>query len=172
MEGLGWVTLAGGGGYMTYEFLKALAGKRPDSDGKVTLTEAKAWSQFGEGDLSVNVNSIDFSGVSISDFNSGGIAHINLKSNDHYFRNSGDGLVYGNLTLNLNRDGTGFTVSPDTYNFDPRWENMNEFGRNLKTLAGGILNSVTFYGPIPVIRMGKSYNFIFNGTYYFKSKNK
>lgn len=128
--------------------------------GKVTFEMARTWYQFAGGTrMDVNLNSIDFSRVRNSDFNSRGLATIRLDTK--HFSNVNDALVHGTITLqrinNTNKAKIALNSGLDfsqlkgkpagMFNFEmqPVSDPVN-FIRNPATVLGGIIYGTNTFG--------------------------
>ncbi len=83
-------------------------------DGHLTLNEANAWYRHMHGKpLTVDLNKIDISGISASDFPNGPGSYEKLTVSGF-----GDFLVHGSLGFTLGADGTTLTVGTEMYDFN------------------------------------------------------
>ena len=139
------------------------------------LTFGEVYNHYINGNnqpLYVELNTIDFRKVSLSDFKNG-VAKINLASRK-YFTNLNDALVHGTITLNLIPGTNQAEVAYDRnaggkggmYDFD--WITMNTMEdikkylfRNIVTSFGGLLHGETSFinpdiisGPFPIYYTG------------------
>lgn len=133
---------------------------RPDYDGELTLREANRWYRSFRGEeLYVDIRRLDLSKVDWHDRKDGDERTFNLLTSAR--ANYKQGLVYGNITLLANPDGT-VSALPDKYDFDMHsWEKPKNWIRNIETIIGAI-----------VARSGKSYIIIFyNRTQISNGKN-
>ncbi len=111
---------------------------RPDADGELTFFEAYDWWKNGNKEpLTVDVNKLNLSKVTHADFNSDGVAGINLASN--HYAGLDQGLVYGGITLEKTGVNT-FRVKPDTYNFEMHSWSSKTALRNVQTFGARILH--------------------------------
>jgi len=122
-------------------------GKRPDSDGKITLAEANDWYRNGNGkSLYADLSKIDLEFINISDFK--GVGDIKTFQT---LVNSSDGFIYGNITLKY-EGGTKVSVTKgyhDTYNFErhnSRSTNPNASERVKENAARAFRNFATVGG--------------------------
>jgi hypothetical protein len=124
----------------------------PDSDGYLTLGEAKWQWQNGKGTpITVDANQLDFSGLRVRDFPGGPGS-----TRPFTFGNAQDFLVHGTVTTQLNPNST-ISVRPNTYNFDIKPWGYNTFGRNFETLVSrylvhgpGVRFDIHFRGTLPI----------------------
>ena len=112
-----------------------------ESDGKVSLSEARYWSHHGGGEtLNADLSKIDLSQVSPSEFATpkkpSGIG--NTRSINILWR-SDDGRVYGNITLTLYENNI-VTAEYDKYDFGMHYPFFSNAKRNLATIAGQVVN--------------------------------
>jgi RHS repeat-associated protein len=139
--------------------------------GYLTFSDAKAHYQFGGGTpVTVDLNKIDLSYVSLSDFGKDGRALVKLDGK--HFSNVNDALVHGTITIQ--RIGNTNTASIagqgyGMYNFEMHpWNTaFNIFFRNPATFMGAIVNSLTIIQtptPIVVPMGGTPYPIYFRGT--------
>ena len=105
--------------------------KRPDWDGKLTLSEANEWYRNGNGrELFVDINKIDLSMyASLGDKYIGKIYAFNLQMDG-----SSDGLVFGNLTFKRYANDACRAYS-DTYDFEYH-KGISSMPRNVATFFG------------------------------------
>lgn len=107
-------------------------------DGHITLEEARAWYQHGNGEpLTADMSKIDFGSISASDFPEGvgSFKYINT-----FFKDTPDGNVYGTIKLTLTSPNTvEATAGYDNYDFDVNWKDGRHF-RNIFTKAGELYN--------------------------------
>ncbi len=125
-------------------------------DGHLTLEEANYWWAHGNGqDLTVDLNRIDLSNVSTSDF-----SKVGASRGFQLLFNSDDGFVYGNLRLELGPNNT--VTAPqgyyDTYNFELHYPLHQSVIRNIGTV-GGFLHATSQTGNV-----GRNYNIYFRGS--------
>ena len=139
--------------------------------GYLTFSDAKAHYQFGGGTpVTVDLNKIDLSYVSLSDFGKDGRALVKLDGK--HFSNVNDALVHGTITIQ--RIGNTNTASIagqgyGMYNFEMHPWNaaFNIFFRNPATFMGAIVNSLTIIQtptPIVVPTGGTPYPIYYRGT--------
>lgn len=121
------------------------------SSGGKTFEQARLWYQFGGGArMDVNLNTIDFSRVSMSEMKSK-LIEVNLDNPFKHFTNINDALVYGTLYL-YQEKGNVFRAAHineingrgDYYNFDVKWTSPKAWlsGRNENTIVGGLINGL------------------------------
>ena len=105
--------------------------KRPDWDGKLTLTEANEWYRNGNGkELFVDINKIDLSMYkSYGDKDIGKTFVLNLQLD-----RSKDGLVYGNLSI-VRYANDKCRAFADIYDFDYH-KGLSSIFRNIATFFG------------------------------------
>jgi hypothetical protein len=124
--------------------------RRPDKDGYLTLGEAKwQWKHGGGTPVTVDVRTLDFSGLRVSDF-PGGPGSLKL----HTFQDWFDYIVHGTVTTELNADYT-VSVLTDRFNFDIKpW--LGNIKRNIYTIllrtyvGSGEPFPVSFEGSAPI----------------------
>jgi len=116
---------------------------RPDSDGKLTFSEARDWWRNGKGEsLMVSINSIDLSKIHVSDFGTNTIKSFNLLDKK-YMSSLNDGLVYGNIVLEyLGNNKVMVYNLHDIYDFDIKSWSAETWKRNVETIGGNIINGV------------------------------
>ena len=123
--------------------------KRPDWDGKLTLSEANEWYAKGGGKpLYIDIKSLD-----LSMFYSLGEQYV---GKTYYFNlltcgNPKDGLVYGHLGFERTPND-GVRALSDKYDFDMKKWSLSTSLRNIETIIGnfvagkGIPFDIIFYG--------------------------
>lgn len=166
----------------------------PDADGYLTFFEAKAHYQFGNGkDLFVDASKIDFSKVSLKDFDALGVARVHLAGTE--FSSLNDGLVHGTVVLKLKDKNTAIVIGGQdnkgyfgNYDFEmhelPSFSNFTnnplvslklsarESIRNFETFGAKIVNGVSlFSNPVfPFVYLsGKSYKICYKGEIQIKN---
>jgi RHS repeat-associated protein len=149
--------------------------------GGLSWSQAKAHYQFGGGTpVNVDLSSIDLSRVSLSDFNSRGLATIRLDTK--HFSSTNDALVHGTITLQLTgantakialnsgRDFPQLKGQPaGMYNFEMQsWGSAVNWIRNPATFLGGLINGTFIIpgptGPIPTYTGGTPFPIYYHGT--------
>jgi hypothetical protein len=116
-------------------------GVRPDADGRLIFSEARSWYMNGNGQsLLININSIDLSKVSVSDFDRvGQYKQFNLAGD--YYSNLNDALVYGTLTLEyLGNNNVMVRNAHDIYDFDIKTWSSDTWIRNVLTMGAMVIN--------------------------------
>ena len=113
--------------------------ERINRTGRLTFRDATLLWRYGYGqDVTVDINTIDLSRVSLFDIKNGEIS-VNLFGHKH-FHNLNDGLVYGTITLIQSKENPfEFEASPDKYNFDikPQGSVLRNIGTTLGHGVGG-----------------------------------
>ncbi|MFN4769953.1 MAG: RHS repeat domain-containing protein, partial [Candidatus Kapaibacterium sp.] len=142
----------------------------------LTFEQAKFWYQFGSGTpLNVNLNTIDFSNVSMREMK-GSLIKVDLDNPFTHMRNLNDALVYGTLYLCQVR-GNVFRAAyvkeingcGDYYNFDVKWSDPKSWlFRNPATIAGEIINGMLPFGGSFIYIGGKGYPIYLHGTVTIK----
>jgi len=148
----------------------------PKGQGGVNSEQAKFWFQFGSGTpMNVNLNTIDFSRVSMSDMK-GKLIEVNLDNPFKHMTNINDALVYGTLYL-YQENGNVFRAAyvneinghGDYYNFDVKWTNpIAWLFRNENTIVGGLINGLIPVGGSYLYMGGTPYPIFLNGTVKIK----
>lgn len=124
----------------------------------------------------VDLDRLDLSKVTLSDFNNHGLATIRLDSK--HYSNGNDALVHGSITLqrigNTNKAQVAFNSEVNgrggMYDFEMhRWNSpRNIFVRNPATIVGKVVNGTrtipTPYGFVPEYTGGTAYPIYYNGT--------
>lgn len=157
------------------------AKKNPQSRG-VPFELARFWYQFGGGSrMDVELNSIDFSRVRMSDFDSRGLATIRLDSK--HFSNINDALVHGTITLqrigNTNQAKIALNRGDDyaqlkgepagMFNFE--MQSLSEpinWIRNPETFLGGLIYGIMPIGGTFIYMGGKPFPIYYQGTITIK----
>ena len=113
--------------------------ERINRTGRLTFRDATLLWRYGYGqDVTVDINTINLSRVSLFDIKNGEIS-VNLFGHKH-FHNLNDGLVYGTITLVQSKENPfEFEASPDKYNFDikPQGSVLRNIGTTLGHGVGG-----------------------------------
>ena len=128
----------------------------------------------------MDLNSIDLSRVSLSDFNDRGLATIRLDTK--HFSSVNDALVHGTITLQLTgtntakialnsgRDFPQLQGQPaGMYNFEMQsWGNAVNWIRNSATSLGGLINGTFMIpgptGPLPIYTGGTPFPIYYHGS--------
>ena len=142
-----------------------------------TFVQARLWYQFGGGArMDVNLNTIDFSRVSMSEMKSK-LIEVNLDNPFKHMTNINDALVYGTLYLYQER-GNVFRAAHvneingrgDYYNFDVKWTSPKAWlsGRNENTIVGGLINGLMPIGGTFMYVGGSPYPIYLHGTIKIK----
>jgi len=145
--------------------------------GGVSFEHAKLWYQFGGGArMDVDLNSINLSKVRITDFNSRGLATVQLAGK--HFTNLNDALVHGTITLqrigNTNQARLALNSDPYTpqingqpagmYDFEMHsWGVAKNWVRNPEAFIGGITNGLFPIGGTCLYLGGTPYPIYYNG---------
>jgi hypothetical protein len=157
-------------GEVLYNDFNKSAGK------KLTFEQARLWYQIGGGSpLYVNLNTIDFSRVSMSEMK-GKLIEVNLDNPFKHMTNANDALVYGTLYL-YQEEGNVFRAAHvkeingrgDYYNFDVKWSSPKDWlFRNENTIVGGLINGLMPMGVSFLFVGGNPYPIYLNGTVTIK----
>ena len=148
-------------------------GDPPRRSQKMTFRDAKFLYNNGGGcPVTVDINSLDLSKVSMSDFGKDGLASIKLDGK--HFSNTNDALVHGTITLErigntnevrvaYNRDLNG---RGGMYNFEMhKWNSgQNVFIRNPATIAGFLINGIGNLGTQLNYVGGTPFPIFYSGT--------
>ncbi len=143
----------------------------------LSFEQARFWYKFGGGDpLNVNLNTIDFSRVSMSEMNDK-LIEVNLDNPLKHYTNANDALVYGTLYL-YQEKGNVFRAAHineingrgDYYNFDVKWTSPKAWlsGRNENTIIGGLINGLMPTGGSFMYVGGTPYPIYLHGTVEIK----
>lgn len=148
----------------------------PQGGGGVTFEQARTWYQFAGGTpMNVDLNTIDFSRVSISDMKNG-LIQVQLDNPFKHMTNINDALVYGTLTLQQ-IEGNTFKAAyvreinglGDYFNFDIKWTSLNAWlFRNENTIIGGLINGIMPIGGTFMYVGGIPYPIYLHGTVKIK----
>ena len=147
------------------------------NEGGITFKQARSWYQFAGGaPMNLNINTIDFSRVSMSEMN-GKLIEVNLDNPFKHMTNINDALVYGTLYL-YQENGNVFRAAHvneingrgDNYNFDVKWFSPKEWlsGRNENTILGGLINGLMPIGGSFIYVGGTPYPIYLHGTITIK----
>jgi len=147
------------------------------NEGGVSFGQAQSWYQFAGGaPMNLNINTIDFSRVSMSEMN-GKLIEVNLDNPFKHMTNINDALVYGTLYL-YQENGNVFRAAHvneingrgDNYNFDVKWFSPKEWlsGRNENTILGGLINGLMPIGGSFIYVGGTPYPIYLHGTITIK----
>jgi hypothetical protein len=125
--------------------------------------------------ITVELNKIDLSKVTMKDFNEKGVALINLDGK--HKTNNNDGLVHGSITLerigNTNRAQVAYNTEVGgrggRYNFDMKPWTKENISRNVATIAGRLINGTNPESAgMPQYVGGKGFIIYYEGTVTIK----
>ncbi|HPR31300.1 MAG TPA: RHS repeat-associated core domain-containing protein [Prolixibacteraceae bacterium] len=143
---------------------------------KVTFEKARLWYQYAGGTpMNVDLNTIDFSRVSMRDINDG-LIKVELDNPFKHMTNANDALVYGTLTLqrvNNNMFKAAYLREinglGDYYNFDVKWTSPKAWlFRNENTIVGGLINGLIPFGGSFIYIGGTPYPIYLHGNVTIK----
>jgi hypothetical protein len=125
--------------------------------------------------MNVDLNTIDFSRVSISDMENG-LIQVQFDNPFKHMTNMNDALVYGTLTLQQ-VEGNTFKAAyvreinglGDYFNFDIKWTSFKAWlFRNENTIIGGFINGIMPIGGTFMYMGGTPYPIYLHGTVKIK----
>jgi hypothetical protein len=137
----------------------------------------RTWYQFAGGTpMNVNLNTIDFSRVSMSEMR-GKLIEVSLDNPFKHMTSINDALVYGTIYLYQEKENVfraahvkEINGRGDYYNFDVKWTSPKAWflGRNENTIVGGLINGLMPIGGTFMYLGGTPYPIYLHGTVKIK----